>query len=117
MIRNDDAIADFEAIMAGVASPENEYTAISENARFFNSQDVLNSYQFTQPVIGVCRSGDKEYYYHIEKDIKGRFFTDLNEGVTDYLISREKYNQIMEYISLHTPVPAEYEEGEISDEE
>ena len=116
MIRDEEAIAAFEAIMADVASPANEYKSESSNARFFNSQDVLNTFQFTQPAIGVCRSGDKEYYYHIEKDRRGNMITDLDQGVTDYVIPRKTYKKLLDLIIAHTPVPAEYYETEAKNE-
>jgi hypothetical protein len=113
MICDETAIAEFETLMADIGTPGNEYEAPAEARNFFNSPDVLSTYQDTQPILGICRSGEKEYYYHIEKDHRGRLITDLDKGVTDYVVSKEKYNQIKEFIALHTP--AQQEEIELED--
>ena len=112
MIQDEQAIAEFEAMMADVATPENEYQRKAKNKGFFDSQDILSSVQDTQPTLGICRSGEKEYYYHIEKDHRGTYISDLNLGVTDYIISPEKFEQIQEFIRLHTPSSPEEEEEE-----
>lgn len=121
MVQDEEAIADFEAIMADVANPGTVYKIPGTGSRdFFNSPDVLNTFQDTQPVLGICRAGEKEYYYHIEEDSKGILHTDLDEGITDYIVTPEKYEQIREYIRLHTPVPEDYvpeEENEDESEE
>ena len=112
MIQDEQAIAEFEAMMADVATPENEYQRKAKNKGFFDSQDILSSVQDTQPTLGICRSGEKEYYYHIEKDPRGTYISDLNLGVTDYIIRPEKFEQIQEFIRLHTPSTPEEEEDE-----
>ena len=112
MIQDEQAIAEFEAMMADVATPENEYQRKAKNKGFFDSQDILSSVQDTQPTLGICRSGEKEYYYHIEKDHRGTDISDLNLGVTDYIIRPEKFEQIQEFIRLHTPSTPEEEEDE-----
>lgn len=112
MIQDEQAIAEFEAMMADVATPENEYQRKAKNKGFFDSQDILSSVQDTQPTLGICRSGEKEYYYHIEKDHRGTYISDLNLGVTDYIIRPEKFEQIQEFIRLHTPSTPEEEEDE-----
>ena len=112
MIQDEQAIAEFEAMMADVATPENEYQRKAKNKGFFDSQDILSSVQDTQPTLGICRSGEKEYYYHIEKDHLGTYISDLNLGVTDYIIRPEKFEQIQEFIRLHTPSTPEEEEDE-----
>ena len=122
MVQDEEAIAEFEAIMADVNNPDKVYKLPTSSRNFFNSPDVLNSYQETQPILGICRSGEKEYYYHIEEDSKGTLHTDLDEGITDYIVTPEKYEQIREYIRLHTPVPEDYvpeeeNEGNESEEE
>ena len=66
MIRDEAAIAAFENIMAGVADPTNTYKLPDSTREFFNSADVISTFQNTQPVLGICRNGDKEYYYHID---------------------------------------------------
>lgn len=109
MVQDEEAIADFEAIMADVAAPDNVYKTPDAGPReFFNSPDVLSTSQDTQPRLGICRSGDKEYYYHIEEDTEGTMLTDLDQGIVDYVVSEEKYEQIRDYIRLHSPVPPEY---------
>ena len=118
MIQDEQAIAEFEAMMADVATPENEYQRKAKNKGFFDSQDILSTVQDTQPTLGICRSGEKEYYYHIEKDHRGTYISDLNLGVTDYIISPEKFEQIQEFIRLHTPsTPEEEEEDEETTDE
>ena len=122
MVQDEEAIAEFEAIMADVNNPDKVYKLPTSSRNFFNSPDVLNSYQETQPILGICRSGEKEYYYHIEEDTNGTLHTDLDEGITDYIVTPEKYEQIREYIRLHTPVPEDYvpegeNEGNESEEE
>ena len=118
MIQDEQAIAEFEAMMADVATPENEYQRKAKNKGFFDSQDILSTVQDTQPTLGICRSGEKEYYYHIEKDHRGTYISDLNLGVTDYIISLEKFEQIQEFIRLHTPsTPEEEEEDEETTDE
>lgn len=112
MILDEQDIAEFEALMSDIATPENEYKSKTKSKNFFDSQDILSSVQDTQPTLGICRSGEKEYYYHIEQDPRGTYISDLNLGVTDYVISQEKYDQIQEFIRLHTPAPAEEETGE-----
>lgn len=109
MIEDEEAIAQFEQMMENVPKPENEYKASnSSDKTVFDSLDVLSSYQLTQPIMGVCRSGEKEYYYHIERDSNDTLISDLDLGVTDYVISPEKYKEITDFIRIHTPVPAEY---------
>lgn len=118
MVQDEDAIADFESIMADVAAPDNVYKVPDARPReFFNSQDTLSTSQDTQPRLGICRSGDKEYYYHIEEDVDGTMLTDLDQGITDYIVSPEKYEQIRDFIRLHTPVPEEYPAPEGENEE
>lgn len=120
MVQDEEAIAEFEAIMADVNNPDRIYNFPNSARNFFNSPDVLNTYQETQPILGICRNGEKEYYYHIEEDSKGILHTDLDEGITDYIVTPEKYEQIREYIRLHTPVPEDYvpeEENEDESEE
>ena len=120
MIEDETAIIEFEQLMADVATPANEYKTENSDKSFFNSADVLNSFQDTQPVLGICRSGDKEYYYHIERDIYGTYITDMDMGMTDYIVSPKLYNEISDFIRIHTPVPAEFvpeEEGDNSDSE
>lgn len=123
MVQDEEAIAEFEAIMDDVNNPEQVYKLPTSARNFFDSPDVLNTYQETQPILGICRSGEKEYYYHIEEDTNGTLHTDLDEGITDYIITPEKYEQIREYIRLHTPVPEDYvpeevkEEGKVDDSE
>ena len=120
MILDEQDIAEFEALMSDIATPENEYKRKTKSRDFFDSQDILSSVQDTQPTLGICRSGEKEYYYHIERDPRGTYISDLNLGVTDYVISQEKFDQIQEFIRLHTPAPAEEEapeDGEAEGEE
>lgn len=112
MIEDEEAIAQFEQIMADVATPDNEYKAGNNDKNIFNSPDVINSLQDTEPTMGICRSGEKEYYYHIERNIKGILITDLDLGVTDYIISREKYREITDFMRAHTPAKPEYESDE-----
>lgn len=108
MIEDEAVILEFEQLMADIATPENEYKKeVSDNA-FFNSADLLNTFQDTQPMMGVCRSGDKEYFYHIERDVNDTLITDLDMGMTDYIVSPEKYKAIIDFIQLHTPVQADY---------
>lgn len=114
MICDKAAIAEFETLMADIGTPANEYETPSKTKNFFNSPDVISTYQDTQPVLGICRNGEKNYYYHIEKDHRGNLITDLDQGVTDYVVSRDKYARIKEFIALHTPVQqdeVELEEG------
>ena len=118
MVQDEEAIADFEAIMADVANPGTVYKIPGTGSRdFFNSPDVLNTFQDTQPVLGICRTGEKEYYYHIEEDVDGTLLTDLDQGITDYVVSPEKYEQIRNFIRVHTPVPEEYTATENETEE
>lgn len=121
MIEDETAIVEFEQLMANVATPDNEYKKGKNDKSFFNSSDVLNTFQDTQPVLGICRSGDKEYYYHIERDIYGTYITDMDMGMTDYIISPGLYDEITDFIRIHTPVPAEFvpgkEESDDSDSE
>lgn len=112
MIRDDQAIAAFESIMAGVADPTNTYKLPESTREFFNSADVISTFQNTQPVLGICRNGDKEYYYHIERNVDGSLITDLDEGVTDYIITPEKYKEIQEFMSSHTPAKDEAPDAE-----
>ena len=116
MIRDDQAIAVFENIMAGVADPTNTYKLPESTREFFNSADVISTFQNTQPVLGICRNGDKEYYYHIERNVDGTLITDLDEGVTDYIISPEKYKEIQDFMALHTPAQEEFPEEETPQE-
>lgn len=117
MIEDEEAILQFEQLMADVATPDNVYKARSRERNFFDSADVISTFQDTQPVIGICRSGEKEYYYHIERDLDNKLITDMDLGVTDYVVSREKYEQIRDFISLHTPVKPEYEPEENGEED
>ena len=118
MVQDEEAIADFEAIMADVANPGTVYKIPGTGSRdFFNSPDVLNTFQDTQPVLGICRAGEKEYYYHIEEDVNGTLLTDLDQGITDYVVTPEKYEQIRNFIRVHTPVPEEYTAAENETEE
>lgn len=107
MVCDMEAITAFEALMADVAVADNEHKLPASPKDFFDSADVLSTYQFTQPILGICRNGEKEYYYHIEKDTHGTLITDLDQGVTDYVITPEKYAQIKEFIALHSPVQQE----------
>ena len=109
MIEDDEAILQFEQMLADVPTPENEYKPRTRNRDFFDSADVISTFQDTQPTIGICRSGEKEYYYHIERDLDGVLITDMDQGVTDYIISPEKFEEIRNFIRLHTPVKPEYE--------
>lgn len=104
MIRDEQAIAAFETIMAGVADPGNTYNLPESTHAFFNSADVISTFQNTQPVLGVCRNGEKEYYYHIERNQDDVLISDLDQGVTDYIITPEKYKEIQDFIAQHTPV-------------
>ena len=121
MIKDEAIIMEFEQLMADIATPENEYRKGRTDKSFFNSSDVLNTFQDTQPVLGICRSGDKEYYYDIERDITDTLITDLDMGMTDYVVSPGKYKEITDFIQLHTPVPPDYtpesEEGSEEDTE
>lgn len=109
MVRDEEAIAYFETLMADVGTQDNLYKIPATDSKtYFDSPDVLNTFQDTQPVLGICRSGEKEYYYHIEEDYEGTLLTDLDQGITDYIITPEKYEQIREFIRVHTPVPPEY---------
>lgn len=117
MIEDEEAILQFEQLMAGVATPDNEYKAATKDRDFFDSADVISSFQDTQPTMGICRSGDKEYYYHIERDQNGTLITDMDQGMTDYIVSPKKYKEIRDFIRLHTPVPPEYEAPEETDTE
>lgn len=117
MIEDEEAIAQFEQIMANVARPENEYKAGNNDKNIFTSPDVINTFQDTQPTMGICRSGDKEYYYHIERNINGTLITDLDLGVTDYIVSRDKYREIQDFIMAHTPAREEVEPEEYDEEE
>lgn len=117
MIEDEEAIAQFEQIMADVATPDNEYKAGNNDKNIFNSPDVINSLQDTEPTMGICRSGDKEYYYHIERNIKGTLITDLDLGVTDYIVSREKYREITDFMRAHTPAEPDLESQEDSEDE
>lgn len=114
MIRDEAAIAEFETLMSDIGTPDNEYETPAKTKNFFNSPDVISTYQDTQPVLGICRNGEKQYYYHIEKDTRGTLITDLDQGVTDYVVSPEKFARIKNFIALHTPAPqeeVELEEG------
>lgn len=122
MIEDEEAILQFEQLMADVASPDNEYKARTKDRNFFDSADVISTVQDTQPTMGICRSGEKEYYYHIERDLDGTLITDMDQGMTDYIISPEKFEEIRDFIRLHTPVKPEYEatgdnESEAKEEE
>ena len=108
MIQDEAAILEFEQLMADVATPENEYKKGTSDTSFFNSADVISTVQNTQPMLGICRNGDKEYYYHIERDTNNTLITDLDMGMTDYIVSPEKYKAIIDFIQLHTPVPPDY---------
>lgn len=103
MIRDEEAIQAFESIMAGVKAPENEYKATEHPSDFFDSLDVLSTTQYTQPILGICRYGEKEYYYHIEKDTRGNMITDLDQGVAEFIVTPETYTRIREFIVLHSP--------------
>ena len=109
MIEDEEAILQFEQMMADIPTPENVYTPRTRDRNFFDSADVISTFQDTQPTIGICRSGEKEYYYHIERDLDGVLITDMDQGVTDYIISPEKFEEIRNFIRLHTPVKPEYE--------
>lgn len=113
MIRDDEAIKEFETIMAGIADPGNTYRMPTSTKDFFNSADVISTFQYTQPLLGICRNGEKEYYYHIERSHDGTLITDLDQGVTDYIVTPEKYKQIVDFMTLHTPV----EQNDNGDEE
>lgn len=117
MIEDEEAILQFEQLMSDVATPDNEYKNTPEGTSFFDSQDVISSVQDTQPIMGVCRSGDKEYYYHVERDEKGTLITDMDLGITDYIVTPGKFKEIKDFIRLHTPVPPEYESPEEADAE
>lgn len=108
IIEDDEIIMEFEQLMSDVALPENEYREGRNDATFFNSEDVLSTFLDTKPTLGICRSGDKEYYYHIEQGRDGKLISNLDMGLTDYIISPQKYEQITDFIRLHTPVPADY---------
>lgn len=109
MIEDEEAILQFEQMMADIPTPENVYNPRTRDRNFFDSADVISTFQDTQPTIGICRSGEKEYYYHIERDLDGVLITDMDQGVTDYIISPEKFEEIRDFIRLHTPVKPEYE--------
>lgn len=109
MIEDEEAILQFEQMMADIPTPENVYNPRTRDRNFFDSADVISTFQDTQPTIGICRSGEKEYYYHIERDLDGVLITDMDQGVTDYIISPEKFEEIRNFIRLHTPVKPEYE--------
>lgn len=109
MIEDEEAILQFEEMMADIPTPENVYKPRTRDRNFFDSADVISTFQDTQPTIGICRSGEKEYYYHIERDLDGVLITDMDQGVTDYIISPEKFEEIRNFIRLHTPVKPEYE--------
>lgn len=109
MIEDEEAILQFEQMMADIPTPENVYKPRTRDRNFFDSADVISTFQDTQPTIGICRSGEKEYYYHIERDLDGVLITDMDQGVTDYIISPEKFEEIRNFIRLHTPVKPEYE--------
>ena len=112
MIEDEDAILQFEQLMADIPTPDNEYKARTAERNFFDSADVISTVQDTQPTMGICRSGEKEYYYHIERDHNGTLITDMDMGVTDYVISPDKFEEIRDFIRLHTPVKPEYETAE-----
>ena len=109
MIEDEEAILQFEQMMADIPTPENVYKPRTRDRNFFDSADVISTFQDTQPTIGICRSGEKEYYYHIERDLDGVLITEMDQGVTDYIISPEKFEEIRNFIRLHTPVKPEYE--------
>ncbi|MBQ9829470.1 MAG: hypothetical protein IJO38_03945 [Akkermansia sp.] len=109
MIEDEEAILQFEEMMADIPTPENVYKPRTRDRNFFDSADVISTFQDTQPTIGICRSGEKEYYYHIERDLDDVLITDMDQGVTDYIISPEKFEEIRNFIRLHTPVKPEYE--------
>ncbi|MBQ6941417.1 MAG: hypothetical protein IJN23_02515 [Akkermansia sp.] len=109
MIEDEEAILQFEQMMADIPTPENVYKPRTRDRNFFDSADVISTFQDTQPTIGICRSGEKEYYYHIERDLDGVLISDMDQGVTDYIISPEKFEEIRNFIRLHTPVKPEYE--------
>ena len=109
MIEDEEAILQFEQMMADIPTPENVYKPRTRDRNFFDSADVISTFQDTQPTIGICRSGEKEYYYHIERELDGVLITDMDQGVTDYIISPEKFEEIRNFIRLHTPVKPEYE--------
>ena len=109
MIEDEEAILQFEQMMADIPTPENVYKPRTRDRNFFDSADVISTFQDTQPTIGICRSGEKEYYYHIERDLDGVLIADMDQGVTDYIISPEKFEEIRNFIRLHTPVKPEYE--------
>lgn len=109
MIEDEEAILQFEQMMADIPTPENVYKPRTRDRNFFDSADVISTFQDTQPTIGICRSGEKEYYYHIERDLDDVLITDMDQGVTDYIISPEKFEEIRNFIRLHTPVKPEYE--------
>lgn len=120
MIEDEEAILQFEQMMADIPTPENVYKPRTRDRNFFDSADVISTFQDTQPTIGICRSGEKEYYYHIERDLDGVLITDMDQGMTDYIISPEKFEEIRNFIRLHTPVKQEYDpedEGTTEDEE
>ncbi len=112
MIEDEEAILQFEQLMADVPTPGNEYKTHTKERNFFDSADVISTVQDTQPTMGICRSGEKEYYYHIERDLDGTLITDMDLGMTDYIISPEKFEKIRNFIRLHTPVKPEYEASE-----
>ena len=109
MIEDEEAILQFEQMMADIPTPDNVYKPRTRDRNFFDSADVISTFQDTQPTIGICRSGEKEYYYHIERDLDGVLITDMDQGVTDYIISPEKFEEIRNFIRLHTPVKPECE--------
>lgn len=117
MIEDEEAILQFEQMMADVPTPENVYKPRTRERNFFDSADVISTFQDTQPTIGICRSGEKEYYYHIERDLDGILITDMDQGMTDYVVSPAKFKEIKDFIRLHTPVPADYEASEEDSEE
>lgn len=112
MIEDEEAIAQFEQIMADIPIPDNEYKAGNNDKNIFSSPDVINSLQDTEPTMGICRSGEKEYYYHIERNINGTLITDLDQGVTDYIVSRKKYREIIDFMRAHTPAKQDDESEE-----
>lgn len=103
MIEDTDLIEEFEQIMEGIAVPENEYKEGENDNDIFDSHVVLSTHQYTVPALGICRTGSSEYYYHIERDRRGTLITDLDKGITDYIVSPEKYRQITDFVKLHTP--------------
>ena len=109
MIEDEEAILQFEQMMADIPTPENVYKPRTRDRNFFDSADVISTFQDTQPTIGICRGGEKEYYYHIERDLDGVLISDMDQGMTDYIISPEKFEEIRNFIRLHTPVKPEYE--------